>query len=143
MPIDFRFSPNVAVQVKDRARAVALYRDVLGFEVLKQSSRESKLRKGPMTFFVEEIEDAGSTVGPSAAGGAPSAGAAAASAAPPIPGTTFWEFEVSDFAAAELVLRTAGCRETQRYAPTSAMYADPCGLRFHVFQTGTELPDCA
>lgn len=122
-----RFSPNVAVQVVDRPRAVAFYRDVLGFEVVKDGERESKLRHGPMTFFVEQSETAPTTVA-AASGGA---------------GTVFWEFEVDDFDAAHRALVGAGCRETQRYASTSAMYADPFGLRFHVFQTGTQLPDCA
>lgn len=137
MSIDFRFSQNVAVQVKDRARAVSFYRDTLGFEVVKEGASESKLRKGPMTFFVESIDTAAGASAPS-----PVNGSAAATALPPMPGTTFWEFETPDFAAAEKVLRGAGCRETQRFAPTSAMFADPFGLRFHVFQTGTDLPDC-
>ncbi len=136
MPIDFRFSPNVAIQVRDRPRAVAFYRDALGFEVLKDGVRETKLRKGPMTFFVEGIESA------SGSGAATTDAATSAPSADASPGTTFWEFEVADFAAAERALRAAGCRETQRFAPTSAMFADPYGLRFHVFQTGTELPDC-
>jgi|GEM_PF-755804 len=132
MSIDFHFSPNVAVQVRDRVRAVDFYRDVLGFEVIKHGANESKLRKGPMTFFVEGLD--GSTASaPSVTGASGSTG---------VPGTTFWEFEVSDFAAAQHALIAAGCCETQRNAPTSAMFADPYGLRFHVFQTGTELPDC-
>ncbi|MBM4112073.1 MAG: VOC family protein [Phycisphaerae bacterium] len=136
MTIDFRFSPNVAVQVRERSRAVAFYREVLGFEVLKEGATETKLRKGPMTFFVEGID------GASASSAASTAGAGPAPNGAKTPGTTFWEFEVADFASAETALRGAGCRETSRYAPTSAMFADPYGLRFHVFQTGTDLPDC-
>jgi len=142
MAIDFRFSPNVAVQVKDRARAVAFYREVLGFELLKEGAQETKLRKGPLTFFVEAIEDEGAIGSASTAATGTKTSGAVSTLSPPIPGTTFWEFEVADFSAAERALRGAGCRVTQRHAGTSAMYADPYGLRFHVFQTGTELPDC-
>lgn len=133
MTVDFKFSPNVAVQVRDRARAVAFYREVLGFVLLEQGATESKMRKGPITFFVEGLDE-------------PRANACTSAATPPgttaTVGTTFWEFEVDDFTAAHRALIDAGCRELQRHAPTSAMFADPYGLRFHVFQTGTDLPGC-
>lgn len=123
----FTLSSNVAIQVRDRARAVAFYRDTLGFEVLKEGKSETKMRMGPMTFFVEGVIDGIQPGAPQNTG---------------VPGTIFWEFEVADFDAAHRALIGAGVRETKRYAPTSAMFADPYGLRFHVFQTGTELPDC-
>jgi catechol 2,3-dioxygenase-like lactoylglutathione lyase family enzyme len=127
MSTEFKFSPHVAIQVRDRHRAVAFYREILGFELLEDGATESMMRKGPITFFMEGID-----------GPPPGENAGTSSTA----GTTFWEFEVVDFAAAHRRLLDAGCRETKRYAPTSVMVADPYGLRFHLFQTGTKLPGC-
>jgi catechol 2,3-dioxygenase-like lactoylglutathione lyase family enzyme len=102
----FEFSPHVAFQVKDYDKAVAFYKDVLGMEEVSSSANESHLKCGPMNFYVENSDG----------------------------GFTFFEFKVESVAKAAEVLQGNGCRVTHTYNEKSIMFADPYGMRFHIWE---------
>lgn len=113
----FKFSPNIAVNVKKYSEAVAFYRDILGFEVVKQTEKETHFKKGELNFFIEENETN--------------------------PRQVFFEFEVEDFKEAETKLLAEGCVITSPYSERNKMFSDKYGLNFHVYEKGVELPGCS
>lgn len=110
----FSFSPCIAVHVKEYEKAVAFYRDTLGFKVVKQSDKETHFKKGEMNFFIEKNEET--------------------------PGKIFFEFEVEDLAIAETKLLADGCKVTTAYSDRNKMFSDAYGLNFHVYENGMDLP---
>lgn len=104
MPLEF--SPNIALEVTDRDRAVALYRDVLGMRHVGEENGEAVLKSGPMTFYVGESPQ----------------------------GRVYFEFKTTDLAQTRAALLNAGCELTQEHSAKSLMFADPFGLRFHVYE---------
>jgi catechol 2,3-dioxygenase-like lactoylglutathione lyase family enzyme len=104
--MEFEFSPYVAFQVKDYAKAVKFYKDVLGFEVVKDGDAETHFKKGPLNFFAENSDK----------------------------GSTFFEFKVSSVAEARKLLESEGCYVTQEYSAKSIMIADPYGMKFHIWE---------
>ena len=102
----FEFSPNIAFQVKDYDKAIPFYRDVLGMEVVSSGKGETHLRCGPMNFYAESADG----------------------------GATFLEFKVENVSEATEILEQNGCRMTQEYSPKSRMFADPFGMRFHIWE---------
>ena len=91
----------VAVRVRDFARAVAFYRDVIGLEVRAAGESEVRFEGDAITLFVEALPAA------DAASDEATAGTRGRYA-----GKTFFEFEVDDFAKAREALLGAGCRES-------------------------------
>lgn len=139
----FRMTRFVAVRVRDFARAVAFYRDVIGLEVRAAGESEVRFEGDAITLFVEALPaaDAASDEATAATRGRHA-------------GKTFFEFEVDDFAKAREALLAAGCREsssgvccapmpdgTPNTAPVSAMFSDPFGLSFHVYHPSAVLPE--
>ncbi len=118
-----RLTRFVAVQVRDWSRAVVFYRDVLGLRLQAGNDREVRFEGDSITLFVERLaEDS------------------------PVParhpGKSFFEFETTDFESSKNALIEAGCTLTEpTSAAGSAMFADPFGLSFHVYQHGAALPE--
>lgn len=102
----FEFSPHVAVQVKKYDEAVTFYRDVIGMEVVNSTPSESHMKCGSMNFYFENSGN----------------------------GLTFFEFKVDSVEAAQKVLEDNDCVVTQTYSAKSKMFADPYGLKFHVWE---------
>ena len=139
----FRMTRFVAVRVRDFARAVAFYRDVIGLEVRAAGESEVRFEGDAITLFVEALPAA------DAASDEATAGTRGRYA-----GKTFFEFEVDDFAKAREALLGAGCRESSSgiacgaasdgasaLTPVSAMFSDPFGLSFHVYHPTAVLPE--
>ena len=102
----FEFSPYIAFQVKDYKDAVEFYKNVLGMETVKDGENETHLKCGPINFFVENSSD----------------------------GNTFFEFKVEDIKKARQLLEQNRCKVTQEYSEKSLMFADPYGMKFHIWQ---------
>lgn len=102
----FEFSPHVAFQVKNYDKAVEFYKDVIGMVEVSTSESETHLKCGPINFYVENSDG----------------------------GFTFFEFRVESVAKAEELLARNGCRITHTYNDKSKMFADPFGMRFHIWE---------
>lgn len=102
----FEFSPHIAFQVRDLEKATSFYRDVLGMEVVSSDENESHMKCGPINFYAENSEG----------------------------NATFFEFKVESVSEASEILEQNGCRITQEYSPKSRMFADPFGMRFHIWE---------
>ena len=101
----FEFSPYIAVQVKDYDKAKKFYEEVLGMEIIESSEKETHFKKDGINFC---MENSGS-------------------------GSTFFEFKVDDVITAKKELEKEGCRVTETYSDKSLMFADPYGMKFHVW----------
>lgn len=102
----FEFSPHIAFQAKDYEKAKEFYEKVLGMEVVKTSEKETHFTKSGMNFYMENSDS----------------------------GLTFFEFKVEDIKEAKQELEKNGCRISQIYSEKSIMFADPYGMRFHVWE---------
>ena len=105
----FEFSPYIAFQVKDYARAVSFYEKVMGMQVAQATEGEAELRCGPITFYAEPGEER----------------------------KVFFEFKTDDLAAAKEALCTAGCIFKETKTPEgdlSYFVTDPFGMVFHLWQ---------
>jgi catechol 2,3-dioxygenase-like lactoylglutathione lyase family enzyme len=105
----YTFSPHIAVQVKNYQEALKFYKDVLGFEVVKEGPKETHFRCGEFNFYIEDN----------------------------LNGHTFLEFKVPDVEKAKEQLVAAGCKADQTQTPelgTSYMITDPYGMKFHIYQ---------
>ena len=101
-----KFSPHIALHVKNYDEAVEFYVDVLGFELIKKSSTESHLRLGDTNFYVENSPQ----------------------------DHTFLEFETDDIEADRTKLNNAGCKLEKTHLEKSFMVEDPYGFRFHIWE---------
>jgi catechol 2,3-dioxygenase-like lactoylglutathione lyase family enzyme len=105
----FKFSPHIAVQVKDWEKAVAFYRDVLGMELRKESQDEAELACGDVMFYIENN-----------------------------PAQRTWlEFRVASVEEARARLEAAGCEARATNTPEgrrSYLVTDPFGMHFHIFE---------
>lgn len=104
--MEFKFSPYIAIQVKNYDKAVDFYKRVLGMEESEIKSSETYLLKDGINFCIEDNPD----------------------------GNTFFEFKVEKVKAARKLLEGEGCRVTQVYSEKSIMIADPYGMRFHIWE---------
>jgi len=110
----FDFSPYIAIQVSDHAKAVEFYKNVLGMEFVDAKGTDAYLNKDGINFVFEDN----------------SAGR----------GSVFFEFRTDSLAEARKELEAAGCTLTQEYNEHSAMFSDPFGMNFHVWEDGA-FPD--
>lgn len=108
------FSPYVAIQVSDHAEAVEFYKNVLGMEFVDAKGTDAYLNKDGINFVFED-----NTSGR---------------------GSVFFEFKTDNLAKARKELEAAGCAVTQEYNEHSAMFSDPFGMNFHVWEEGA-FPD--
>lgn len=55
----FALSPHIAIQVKDYDKAVAFYRNTLGFEFIKPlpEHNETHFKKDEINFYIEDNSD--------------------------------------------------------------------------------------
>lgn len=112
--MEFKLSPCIAINIRDYENAIAFYRDVLGFEVMKYTPKETHFKKGNTQCFIELDE--------------------------PRTGKVFFEFEVENFKAAHDLLLQQGCKVTSPYGERNMMFSDAYGMNFHVYEKGLELP---
>ena len=111
--MEFRLSKYIAIDAKDYTKAIAFYRDTLGWQVIEESEHETQFKKGDATFFV--ANDASS------------------------PYTIYFEYEVDDVEAAKEKLLAEGCKVWSSGKPQSYMVKDPYGTHFHIYQKGALL----
>jgi len=104
--INFEFSPFIALQVRDFDKAVEFYKNILGFDLIKKYEKEAHFKKGKTNFFVEKQK----------------------------PGRVILEFKVEDFDEAKALLEKQGCIVIILYNKKSALFQDPYGITFHIFQ---------
>ncbi len=102
----YQLTNNIAVQVKDFDKAVQFYENIIGMKKEQAPENETKLSLNGTNFFVEENDE----------------------------GNVFFEFAVDDFEGTQSQLLDAGCQVTKQYSDKSAMFRDPFGLRFHLFE---------
>lgn len=105
----------IAFQVENYEEAIAFYRDILEWELIKYTPAESKFKAGNHYFFVEKKEEQ--------------------------PLHTFFELISDNYAADLQKLLDAGCEITQKLSAENAMLKDKFGFRFHLYQRGITLPD--
>ncbi len=105
-PINFEFSPYIALQVRNFDNAVEFYKDTLGMDLIKKYQKEAHFKKGKTNFFVEKQK----------------------------PGRVILEFKVEDFDEAKELLESKGCVIATLYNKKSALFLDPYGVTFHIFQ---------
>lgn len=104
--INFEFSPYIALQVRDFDKAVEFYNNILGMDLIKKYQKEAHFKKGKTNFFVEKQK----------------------------PGRVILEFKVVDFDEAKELLESQGCTIVMLYNKKSALFLDPYGVTFHIFQ---------
>jgi predicted dithiol-disulfide oxidoreductase (DUF899 family)/predicted enzyme related to lactoylglutathione lyase len=102
----FQLTNNVAIQVKDYARAIHFYENIIGMKFERNYDNETKFSMGGIQFFIENSE--GDAV--------------------------FFEFAVDDFHHAIEMLLDQGCQITKEYHEKSVMIKDSFGLKFHLFE---------
>lgn len=113
--MSFQLTNYVAFQVKNYNSAVEFYKQVLGFELVTFTENESKFKCGDRYFFIEKKEDGDLR--------------------------TYFEFSVPDIVVAKEQLTQAGCKILWQHNEKSFGFSDPYGMCFHVFESGTDLPD--
>lgn len=102
----FQLTNNVAIQVKDYARAINFYENIIGMKLERSLDNETKLSIGALQFYIEDSED----------------------------DSVFFEFAVDDFHHAIEMLLDQGCTISKEYTEKSVMVNDPFGLKFHLFE---------
>lgn len=116
----FSYSPNIAINVRNRDEAIRFYRDVLGFTLVNVHNQKecgTEMKAGPITFWIDEV-----------------AGTAADA---PAVGKVFFEFVVEKLTDSRKLLIEHGCLpggETSGDKFVGQMFADPYGMRFHLYQ---------
>lgn len=113
--VSFRFSPNIAINVRRGSEAVKFYQEVLGLE-LKEASADcgTVMRAGPLNLYFDDTRKEDEV------------------------GKVFFEFVVRDVANAASRLERLGCTlgtETSGSDFKGVMVTDPYGMRFHLYQT--------
>jgi catechol 2,3-dioxygenase-like lactoylglutathione lyase family enzyme len=110
--MEFKFSPHIAIQVKDYENACTFYKNILGFKELEIKKNETHFEKGDLNFYIENE---------------------------PTKEKTFFEFKVENVANAILLLEQNGCLVTKKYSDKNAMIQDPYGMSFHIFEEGADI----
>ena len=112
--MEFRMTKHIALNVRDYEKAIPFYRDVLGWELIKTTDKESHFKKGDTNFYTEKADEK--------------------------PYAVFFEYEVDDISAVKDKLLSEGCVIRTAYSEKSIMFTDPYGTNFHVYEKGTALP---
>ncbi|MBN8539297.1 MAG: DUF899 family protein [Deltaproteobacteria bacterium] len=113
----FRFSPNIALNVRNIDQAVSFYRDTLGFTVgtVKDFAEGVPMLKGGTTIWLDAVsQDDEANVG-----------------------KTAFEFVVADLEASKKVLVAKGCKPVMTTTGADhegEMIVDPFGMKFHLYK---------
>ncbi len=113
--MEFRLKKHIAFNVRQYEGAVRFYRDVLGWQLIKEGYNQAHFKKDDTNFYPAENEKEA--------------------------GVFYFEYEVNNIKEARETLLNAGCSIQTIYSETSMMFTDPFGSNFHVYQKGTILPD--
>ena len=108
--MNFEYSPNIAINVKDRDKAGDFYKRVLGLNYIEDRKGDLVFGVGPLTFYVAEGQ----------------------------PGQTFFEFKVDNVKEARELLESEGCKVTHEYSNKNVMISDPYGMNFHIWEEGAD-----
>ena len=112
----FQMSPNIALHVSDRDSAAEFYKSVLGFDLIKAHNTADngvEMKAGDTTFWIDQ------------------------SPTPEKTGEVFFEFFVNDLKTERDLLIQKGCTSlfvTTCESHVGEMFADPFGLKFHLYQ---------
>lgn len=110
----FKYSPNIALNVRDHIQAVEFYKKVLGFSLLGDPDpKGTQMKSGDMTFWIDEEVNEAKV------------------------GRTCFEFVVDDLQESIAYLQKQGCKlgqATSGEAFLGQMIDDPFGMRFHLYQ---------
>ena len=104
----FEYSPNIALNVKDRDKAGEFYKNVLGMNFVEDKNGDLQFTAGAMNFYFAEGK----------------------------PGQTFFEFKVDNVKEARELLEKEGCKVTHEYSDKNVMISDPYGMNFHIWEEG-------
>lgn len=113
--MNFKFSPYIAIPVKDNDKAVDFYKRVMGMEFKSANGNDTYLTKDRINFVFENSPDAAFNA-------------------------VFFEFKVESVAEARSLLVSEGCTVIQVFSEKSVMVQDPYGMRFHIWEDGA-FPD--
>lgn len=102
----FRFSPHIAVQIRNLKRAKIFYTEVLGMETLSINKKEIKLHSTGITFYLEQSSNR----------------------------QVFFSFEVDSINDAREILVENNCQITMETAE-GIMVKDPFGLSYFVSES--------
>ncbi len=102
-----RFSPHIAVSVRDYDNALEFYSKVLGLSLTKRQDHESEFDAGGVTLHIEN------------------------NAAEQ---HTWLEFRVEDVEVLKSKLELAGCILQRTHLQKSYLVVDPYGMRFHIWE---------
>ncbi len=110
----FEFSPYIAIQTENHAKAVEFYKNVMGMEFVDSKGNDTYLNKDGINFVFENNPEGA--------------------------GSVFFEFKTDNLAEAKEALEKADCNVLQVYGEHSIMFSDPYGMNFHVWEDGA-FPD--
>jgi catechol 2,3-dioxygenase-like lactoylglutathione lyase family enzyme len=113
--MNFKFSPYIAIPVKNNDKAVDFYKRVLGMEFKSAKGSETYLTKDGINFVFEDSPDNAFDA-------------------------VFFEFKVESVLEARAMLVSEGCLILQVFSDKSVMVQDPYGMRFHIWEDGA-FPD--
>jgi predicted enzyme related to lactoylglutathione lyase len=105
----FELSPFIAIQVKDHEKAIKFYQKTLGMKFKYNKDNDTYLEKDGTNFVFENA---------------------------PKGHSVFFEFKVDNLEEARKLLESEGCIVTRDYSSKNAMFSDPYGMNFHIFEEG-------
>lgn len=117
--IHFKPSPNIAVNVRNKAEATKFYTETLGLTLVDlhaNGGNDVELKAGDLTLWLDGCEPKDEEH----------------------VGKVFFEFVVEDLEGATKVLLEKGCKVTRAINGEDFrgnMIADPYGVRFHLYQS--------
>ena len=116
--LKFKYSLNVAINVRQSEKAIAFYRDTMGLGLVSLKGADScgaEMSAGPLALWIDHCDPSEEDE----------------------VGKVFFEFETNDLRQARATLQEQGVKvgsETDGPDFKGFMALDPYGMRFHVFQ---------
>jgi len=102
-----KFSPHIAVGVRNYEDALEFYKNSLGLELQKSDNDESEFRCGDISFYIERSDESQ---------------------------PTWLEFRTDDVELLKKKMEDAGCRISTTHMEKSYLVVDPYGMRFHIWE---------
>lgn len=109
-----RFSPHIALDVRNKEAAVEFYRRALGMDLIEESDDETVLESGDISFHLQEAESP----------------------------TVHLEFAVDDLDRTIEECTERGCRISETTIPegdASFLVEDPFGTHYHLYEGDEEI----